>query len=117
MSQEAKEIIENFLREYIKQNSSIVYNERSNKNFSISYSSKRGATFAYLDIVDGNVIARLKLNPANSELSNFNGLWRNYTGNHKIGSWTEITEIPIQNEKNFRFYIAIFEIARKENQR
>jgi hypothetical protein len=114
---EAQEMIEKFLDSYSKVNPSIVHNVRSNGNYSVSYSSKKGTTFAYLDIVKGSVIARLKLNSQYPTLKEFEGVYREYTGSHKIGTWKDVTEVAIENEKHFRFYIEVFEIARKVNEK
>lgn len=113
---QANEMIKKFLDSYSKVNPSILYNIRENKNVSISANST--SVFAYLDIIrKEHVLGRLKVSPNHPDLKNFEGIFREYTGKHKIGSWKEVTEVVIDSEKNFRFYIEVFEIARRANQK
>lgn len=113
----SKEIVELFQNQYQRLDSDLVFKVRpSDGNVSISYSSKRGTVFAYIDFVKGEAVARLKITPNHFKLDNYKGIWKNYTGKHPIGSWEDqVIEIVMNDTNLIMKYINIFEIVKEYN--
>lgn len=114
MSLSAKEISDLFINSYRAKNENITYNVRKDGNISIT--SK--GIFAYLDFEgkepNTNLIARLRIDINNQNLSEYKSLCRANTANHPIGTWGDtVTEVLLNDEDNIELYIEIFEIARK----
>lgn len=104
-----------FIKKYQSYNTLITYNQRGDGNVSLNGGKK---IFCYLDFIDNGrfLVARLKIDPENTLLNNFDGLWRKTTVKHAIGSWGKnVIDVPIISEDRINDYIEIMEIARKVN--
>lgn len=99
-----------FKNQYNIIDSNIIYTKRKDGNISL----KIGSVFAYIDFINGSIIARIKLSPSNIKLVKYKGIWKNYTGSHDLWKGKAI-EIPFQDESEINTYIEIFELAKQEN--
>lgn len=110
-----KDLFTLFIEKYQNYNTFITYNQRGDGNISLNGGKK---IFCYLDFVDNGrfLVARLKIDPENTLLNNFDGLWRKTTVKHAIGSWGKnVVDVPIISAEKINDYIELMEITRKAN--
>lgn len=96
---------------YLHIDKNLLFNKRIDGNISI----KSKKVFAYLDFLKNKtkLVARLHINPSNSNLSNYTNIYKLYSGSHQIGNWGKnIIEVNISDEKIIPNYIELFEIAK-----
>lgn len=86
------------------------FNQRGDRNWSLSNNNK---VFAYFDYVrGGNVIIRARIYPNNENLKEFSNSWNISDRVGKIGSWKdEVINIPLLDISKINDYLSLLEIT------